>query len=59
MGPLIQIGANIFLIVENPPFDFKNSSILAKVLIPFPETPTFPTPLPEGIIHAKNSGYFF
>ncbi len=28
------------------------------MLIALPETPTLPTPFPEGIIHAKNSGYF-
>ena len=58
IGPFIQIGAKIFLIVENSPLDFRNSSIRVTVLIPLPETPTFPTPSPEGITHAKKSGYY-
>ncbi len=47
------MGANIFLIVEKSPLDFRNSSILASVLIPLPDTPIFPTPSPDGITHAK------
>ena len=44
--------------IEKSPLDFRNSSILASVLIPLPDTPIFPTPSPDGITHAKNSGYF-
>ena len=57
IGPFIQIGAKIFLIIEKSPLDFKNPSITSAEFISFPETPTLPTPSPEGIIHSKNPGY--
>ena len=58
IGPLIQIGAYIFLIVENFPFSLRIESNASATLIPFPATPTFPFPSFDGIIHAKNPGYF-
>ena len=58
IGPLIQIGAKIFLIVENFPFSLRILSSASDTLIPLPATPTFPLPSPDGIIHAKNPGYF-
>ena len=58
IGPLIQIGANIFLIVEYFPFSLRISFNVSDTLIPFPATPTFPFPSLDGITHAKNPGYF-
>jgi len=58
IGPLIQIGANIFLIVENCPFSLRNSSNVSATLIPFPAIPIFPFPSLDGITYAKNPGYF-
>ncbi len=58
MGPLIQIGAKIFLMVENPPLSFRILSSVSATLISLPATPTFPLPYPDGITHAKKPGYF-
>ena len=58
IGPLIQIGAKIFLIVENSPFSLRNSSNVSATLMPLPAIPTFPFPSFDGITHAKNPGYF-
>jgi hypothetical protein len=58
MGPLIHTGANIFLIVENSPFSLRKLSNVSETLIPLPAIPTFPLPSLDGIIHAKNPGYF-
>jgi len=58
IGPLIQIGAKIFLIAECFPLLFRNSSIVLDTLISLPATPTFPIPLPDGITQAKKPGYF-
>jgi len=58
MGPLIQIGAKIFLIVECLPLSLRILSNVSDTLIPLPATPTFPLPSPDGITHAKNPAYF-
>ena len=52
------MGAKIFLIVENSPFSLRNSSNVSATLMPFPAIPTLPFPSFDGIIHAKNPGYF-
>jgi len=44
IGPLIQIGAYIFLIVEKFPLSFRIISNASDTLIPLPATPTFPFP---------------
>ncbi len=53
------MGAKIFLIVECFPLLARNSLRTFAALIPFPATPTLPIPSEDGIIHAKNPGYFF
>ena len=58
IGPFTQIGANIFLIVENFPLSLRILSNVSDTLIPFPATPTLPFPSLDGIIHAKTQDIF-
>jgi hypothetical protein len=59
LGPPIQMGAKIFLIIEYfLPLEFMKAFSATSVLIPFPATPILPFPSPVGIIQTKNPGYF-